>query len=75
MTDLYGLMKYVWMQLVEEDVRYAIISLLSEIDIDTINCWRSFEKAKGHRPQQKMQDHYLDIKQMVLTLLHSSKAL
>ncbi len=48
---------------------------LCESDIDAMNWWRFLEKANWHRPRQKVQDHYSDIRQMVPTLLSFSKAL
>jgi hypothetical protein len=42
--------------------------------VDLTNRWRKFEDAKGRRPQLAMQDHYSDIKELVLELIKFSKA-
>jgi len=37
-----------------------------EINIDLVNQWQNVENAEGRRPRLKMQDHYSDIKMLVL---------
>ena len=42
---------------------------------DLINRWRSFEYAKGQRPNMSMSQHYLEVRMVLKRLLLYSKAL
>lgn len=44
-------------------------------DIDLTICWRTFEGAKGQHPRLAMQDHYSDIRLLILVLLKFSENL
>ncbi len=48
---------------------------VSESDIDMMSRWRNAENARGKKPHMRVQDHYSDIKLMVLSLLRFFQAL
>lgn len=48
---------------------------VSASDIDAANRWRNAENAQGRKISQPMRDHYVDVRQMLPTLLRFSQAL
>jgi hypothetical protein len=48
---------------------------VNDRQVDLVNRWRSFENAKGRRPQLSMHDHYSDIKILIPELVLFSKGL
>ena len=49
--------------------------LLNDSIIDANNRWRTFERAKGSMPTQKLRDHYSSMKLMVNTILAYPQAM
>ena len=48
---------------------------VSDGDVTLINRWRTVESAKGRKPNQRMIDHYSEIRLMIPSLIRFSRAL
>ena len=53
----------------------ALEQRVATTDIDTINRWATFEKAKGRRPGLAMRNYYADITLLILPFLRYTQAM
>jgi hypothetical protein len=53
----------------------ALEQRVTTTDIDIINRWATFEKAKGRRPGLAMRNYYADITLLILPFLRYTQAM